>query len=273
MRIPIILLLAVFIATEVNAEWTQLAPGMELSRFSTKIRSPIGDSRITVLRIDPKLWKLTLTGTSWNNNTDKIAGNLTAKVWSEKLNLTAVINAGMFGADYTTHVGYLGTKSHVNNQRVNKYRSVAAFNPRKKGLAEFRIFDLDEPGVSMDAILLDYSSAVQNLRLIKRPGENRWSQQKKMWSEAALGEDRSGRILFIYSRSPFTMHDFNQELLSAGIGLVAAQHLEGGPEAQLYIRSGDEVFDLFGSYETLFQENNANSNAWPIPNIIGVQPR
>jgi hypothetical protein len=125
----------------------------------------------------------------------------------------------------------------------------------------------------MEVILQDYMTAVQNLRLIKRPGENRWSQQKKMWSEAALGEDADGRILFIFTRSPFTMHDLNRELLSAGIGIVAAQHLEGGPEAQLYLRVGSEEVALFGSYETGFREDDTNERPWPVPNVLGIRPR
>jgi hypothetical protein len=33
--------------------------------------------------------------------------------------------------------------------------------------------------------------------------------------------------------SPFSMYDLNEELLQSRIGIVAAQHLEGGPEIQL----------------------------------------
>jgi hypothetical protein len=111
------------------------------------------------------------------------------------------------------------------------------------------------------------------LRLIKRPGTNQWTRQSRKWSEAALGEDSSGRILFIFSRSPFTMHDLNEELLSAGIGLVAAQHLEGGPEAQLYFHVGKTEHEMFGSYESGFRENDSNGKAWEIPNVLGVRPR
>ncbi len=150
----------------------------------------------------------------------------------------------MFATDYRTHVGYLRAGDHVNNGRFNKYQSVAAFGPERTGLPRFRIFDLDAPGTRREAILRDYSSAVQNLRLIKRPGENRWSRQKKAWSEAALGEDGAGRILFIFCRSPFTMYDLNHELLGLGIGLVAAQHLEGGPEAQLYVHVGETEIEM-----------------------------
>jgi hypothetical protein len=69
------------------------------------------------------------------------------------------------------------------------------------------------------------------------------------------------------------MHDLNRVLLSAGIGLVAAQHLEGGPEAQLYFHVGGVEREMFGSFETAFMENNGNTAAWPIPNIFGVRPK
>ena len=120
----------------------------------------------------------------------------------------------------------------------------------------------------MQQIIQDYSGVVQNLRLIKRPGENRWHNADAKWSEAALGEDAQGRVLFLFSRSPYYMRDWNEELLALGIDLVCAQHLEGGPEAQLYIRSPDS--ESFGSFETTFNENDGNAASWPVPNVIGI---
>ena len=123
-----------------------------------------------------------------------------------------------------------------------------AFDPKKgKDIPSFRIFDLDASGVTMQSILDDYNSAIQNLRLIKKPGINVWQQQDREWSEAAIGEDKEGRILFIFSRSSFSMYDFNKELLQSGIGIVAAQHLEGGPEAQFYLKINDFKIDMCGS--------------------------
>ena len=207
-----------------------------------------------------------------SSQTGEASGH-TAREWCEQHKLSAAINAGMFKTDGRTHVGYMGSHEHVNNSKVNDYQSIAAFDPRDTKSPAFRIFDLDDPQVSMQSILAGYASAVQNLRLIKRPGNNRWTQQSRVWSEAALGEDDSGRVLFIFSRTPFSMHDLNQQLLAAGIGLVAAQHLEGGPEAQLYVHAGDVQLEQFGSYETNFKENDSNAAPWPIPNILGVRPR
>ncbi len=197
-----------------------------------------------------------------------------AREWAGEHGLAASTNAGMFGTDYTTHVGYMESQGHVNSKVVTGYQSVAAFDPREGVKAPpFRIFDLDDEGVTIQAIRLQYSSLVQNLRLVKRPGRNRWSRQEKIWSEAALGEDREGRILFVFSRSPFSMYDFNHELLSADIGVVALQHLEGGPEAQLYLNIGDVELELFGSYETSFREDDTNMSPWPIPNVLGIRRR
>ena len=257
-------------ASRAASDWKTLAPGMDYKYVLAKTPSAVGGSRIFILRMDPNLWQLEPISATQNGE----SSGHTARQWSQKHNFSAAINAGMFATDIKTHLGYMGSSAHVNNSRVNAYQSVAAFDPRDpKSSPQFRIFDLDSPDVNFAEIQKNYSSAIQNLRLIKRPGTNQWAQQTRLWSEAALGEDDAGRILFIYSRSPFSMHDLNAELLNAGIGLVAAQHLEGGPEAQLYLHVGSVEMELYGSYETSFKENDSNSAAWPVPNILGVRPR
>jgi hypothetical protein len=264
-------LLGLLAATAAAApDWQTLAPGMELAEFTAAKASFVGNSRITMVRIDPEFWELVSLGV---NSTGERTGH-TAREWCEKHKLTAAINAGMYGADRKTHLGYSRSGGHVNNGGVNSYQSVAAFDPRSgTNLPRFRIFDLDAPGVTMRGILKDYAGAVQNMRLLKRPGTNVWTRQRKEWSEVALGEDDRGRILFIFCRSPYSMYELNRELLALGIGLVAAQHLEGGPAAELYLHAGDVERELVGSYETFFWENDDNDEQWPIPNVLGVRPR
>jgi hypothetical protein len=249
-------------------EWQTLAPGMEL-KYVTPHGASGSNSAITILRMDPKQWELALLGTS---QTGEAVGH-TAREWCLKGKFTAAINAGMFSTDGKSHIGYMRNGEHVNSSKRNSYQSVAAFNPHDTGMAAFRIFDLDAPGASFESILKDYGAVVQNLRLIKRAGVNAWPSQDKKWSEAALAEDDGGRILFIFLREPFNMHDLNQELLGAGIGIVAAQHLEGGPEAQLYFRTGAVEKEMFGSYGVSFQVNGENTIPWPIPNVLAVRPR
>jgi hypothetical protein len=252
-----------------HGDWRVLAPGMALGTFPTGQSARTHDSRLTLLRIDPKYWSLEFVGVDLSGESNA----RTARQWSKDHRLTAVINAGMFAKDHKTHVGYLRFRDQVYNHRINHYRSVAAFDPRRQGLPPFRLFDLDRPGIDLETILRDYASAVQNLRLIKRPGENRWQRRDRRWSEAALGEDGSGRMLFIFCPYPYAMHDFNDILLKLDIGVVAAQHLEGGSQAQLYIDAGGVELELTGHRGNTFSETHDISLAWPIPNVLGVRPR
>ncbi len=246
--------------------WQQLDQGLEIAYFKLARYSPAGDSTVTVVRVDPKYWDFRLLSAS-----EQGGENRSAAQWSRAHNLALTFNAGMFQTDYRTNVGYMKNYQHLNNGHVNAYNSVAAFNPKEADTPPFKIFDTDETG--FEEVSGKYHTVIQNLRLIKRPGENRWSPQPKIWSELALGQDKSGRALVIFCRSPYAMKDLNDELLKLPLELVCAQHLEGGPEAQLYLDCGDFHLELCGSYETQFFQNNGNITGWPIPNVIGVGKR
>lgn len=244
--------------------WTQHAPGLAQTTFTIDRETPVGDSTLVILRLDPAQWNPTVL-------TVRDVGApypLTSREWVDSTDVPIVTNAGMFATDYRTHVGYLRTATHVNNSTVNHYKSVAAFRPLREGLPPFRMFDLDV--TPMDTIRARYRSVMQNLRLIKRPGENRWGMQDKRWSEMALAEDQAGNILLVFSRSPYPMAVFNDILLDLPLDVVAAQHLEGGPEAQLLVRppGRDTARVWVGSYETDFMEDNSNTEVWAIPNAL-----
>jgi hypothetical protein len=245
----------------------ELGPGLELGEFPLESGVRSGKAPLTILRIDPARWDLQLVARSHRDE----PRNLTAEEWADRYGLVAAINAGMYQTDFLTHVGYMKVGDHVNSRGINTYESVAAFGPVNDSLPAFRIFDLDDH--SLSEVAEQYHTVIQNLRLIKRPGENRWEQQDKRWSEAALGEDDQGRVLFIFAPAAWSMHELNEHLLSLPLGLVSAQHLEGGPEAQLFVRLGDTTVQLTGSYEGSFEKNFENVVAWPIPNVIGVRPR
>jgi len=268
--VAVLLCLAASGTPPAYADWHVLAPGMEFKWLATKTPSPVGDSRIAVVRIDPTSWQLELVGRS---QAGESAGR-TAREWANAHGLAVAINAGMFGRDHRIHVGYMEFRGHVMSSRVNEYRSVAAFDPRgAHHRPPFRIFDLDTPGVTLQAIRHEYASLVQNLRLIQRPGTSRWRQQDKKWSEAALGEDQEGRLVLALSSAPLSMHDLNRELLSAGLSLVAAQHLEGGPYAQLYVKVGELEIEVVGRYGTSGGGIEASAIAWPIPTVLGVKQK
>lgn len=257
-------------APAARAGWKELAPGLDLGTF--RLEGPGADAELQALRVDAARWDLGLYLASEHD----MKRGLPARSWAEEFGLVAVINAGMFGTDWVTHVGHLRNGRHVNNANRNVYKSVAGFRPRegRDDVPPFAIHDLDLPGAAMDSVIARYECVVQNLRLIKRPRENRWTPQERRWSEAALGEDEKGRALFLFCRTPLAMHDFNERVLAVkDLRLVAAQHLEGGPQAQLYVRAGGQEREWVGGRAETWGDPEGSGIAWPVPNVIGVRAR
>lgn len=256
----IIWLISLFISASVQEQWKQVAPGLEHRVLSVKLEEYSYRIEINAIRIDPDKWDFVFRGISQEIE----AESKTPKEWCEKYNLTAAINAGMYNGDYRTHTGYLRDGAHVNSRGRNSYKSLLAFNPKpNNSVPPVKIFDIDQPGVTIDSVLKDYGTVIQNLRLIRRPGINVWGQQQNIWTEAALAEDRQGRIIFLYSSTPVSMHDFSKILLSSDLAVVAAQHLDGNAPAQLYLKTGKT--ELILSEEPGLE--------LPLPNIIGIRLR
>ena len=247
--------------------------GLSYQIFNPQKKSDIGTSEILIIKVDPNFYDINLFSSEQYNH-----GNLTVKQWAKEHDLIISLNAGMFQKeDYLSNVGYMKQFNYINNPYINSYQSIAAFNPKDSTKKQFKIFDIEKYNgkVNKDKIrdiISNYNSVIQNLRLIKRSAENRWPQQERKWSEVALGEDENGNILLIFSHSPYTMHDFNNILIDLPINVLCAQHLEGGPEASLYLNYGNIELEYAGSYETSFWDNT-NLGFWKIPNIIGISKK
>ena len=243
------------------AVWRSLVPGIELGVFT----APDGAGEMQIVRVDPRQHTLKLASVPPSGGP-----LLTVEEWARQQKLCLVVNAGMYEKDGITHCGHLKNHDVVNPPAFRSdYSSICVFAPLQPGLPSFRLLDTDDAGVER-GMLSKYAVAIQNLRLIKHPGENRWKQQPKMWSEVALGEDRAGNALFIFCRTPSTMHDFNEHLLKLPIDLVSAQHLEGGPPASFYLSCGGVVLRGIGGYESGFDETGKAARFWLLPHVIGV---
>lgn len=245
--------------------WNNLDEGLDVALFS--ISNDEADSSITIIRINPEYWDFKIFSKSETGQSKSYS----AREWCDKNKLTAAINGGMFDIDYKTHIGYMKSFDHINSSRRNKYLSAAVFEPLKDNLPKFKIYDLDE--TSLDTLITNYNCVIQNLRLIKHNRENRWEPQIRKWTEAALGEDSSGNALFIFCSQQVTMHEFNVRLLALPISLIAAQHLEGGIQAQMYLKVGNFEINLSGGFSAGLATNTGEGLVSQLPNIIGISAR
>ncbi len=194
-----------------------LAPGLDLLRFDVDTRSAHPDGEVHVLRIDPTAWRLAVLTASRHADGRK----RTLAAWGREFGLEAAVNAGMYQSDDATHVGFCQVDGEVLNGAANNYLSAFVCDPVDTVDAPFAVVDLDE--TPLDVLRLRYRTVVQNLRLIKHPGRNRWSPGRDRWREAALAEDDRGRALFILCTRPLAMHEFNEMLLALPAGR------DGGP--------------------------------------------
>jgi hypothetical protein len=245
---------------ESRPSWRAVAKGVEYAALALAPPIPLGDGVLHVVRIEPGTATLRAHLASEPGEHAR-----TAREWCEAKGLVAAINLGMYQTDMRSNVGHARKGTHLNNRGFNAYRSFLAFDPRRSDLAPAVLLDGDEAGVR--AVLSDYGTAIQNLRLIRAPGINVWEQQDKRWAEAAIAQDEQGRVLFLLTRSPFSMWELNERLLALPLGIRRAMHVEGGPEASLSVCAPGLALHLGGDWET---GADAAARQRPIPNIVGV---
>lgn len=246
--------------------WTLLLPGLEYTEL-TLPTSDFSDSTARVVRVDPERFEVRLVMASAGDGRTRPIPE-----WREATGAVAAMNAGMYETDYRTSTGAMWGAGHVNNAHVNGYKSVFALDPVDPTGPFARRYDL-ACGDTIEAAQTAYRSGVQSLRMIGCARKNAWGTSTKRWSSVAVGLDGTGHVLFVHTRSPYTMHDLIDALLAAPLDLIALQYAEGGPEATLSVDAGSLDATFVGSYETGFFESDQNTAAWTVPNALVVVPR
>ncbi len=247
--------------------WQLLETGLNYASVPLEMKSSIGDSKVDILKIDPKYFKFEMLAAG-EKKTDKKK----ADQWCKENNLLAVVNAGMFklDGDFKTCTGYMKNYNYINNPNLNSsYRTIVAFNAKDSSVPAAQIIDLSCQ--NWQVLKNKYNSFSQGIRMIDCTQKNTWQLQEKKWSIVLIGEDKSGNILFIFVRSPYRVHDFVNQLLELPIELKRLMYLEGGPEASLHLQHPSMKLERCGSYETGFNENDNNKQYWDIPNMIGIK--
>ncbi len=105
--------------------------------------------------------------------------------------------------------------------------------------------------------------AVQNFPMLVLPGGQPnlgIDDNQQVAPRTAVGQDRSGRIVFVVSSGlTFTLTDFGKWLSSSDLDLDAALNLDGGTSSGLVVRSGDQ---------------NLGTDSWiAVPSVIVVETK
>lgn len=240
-----------------------LEPGLELALLPGPPASQ-GDGLIAVVRIDPALFRLELRSASAPGE----GRPRSVRDWAFRAGASAAINASLYQEDWRTAVGLMRSRDHVNHARVGKDRAVLAFDPLAAGAPPVRIIDRDCEDLEVAGKA--YAGLVQSIRMVSCQRIGVWAPSERRFSSAAVGVDGAGRVLFIHARSPWPVHELVAALLAAPIDLRQAMYVEGGPEAQLYVRGGGTELSRVGASDHGLELATGNL---PVPNVLAAVRR
>jgi hypothetical protein len=255
------------IVPEKYSGWTQLAKGVEYIEMAAPQKSFLGDSKLSILRLEPEQLQFFMYNATQMGNM-----RLTAPQWADSFDLNIVMNAGMYDlANGLIHRGYLKNGRHFNNKKVHpEYNSMIAFAPKDSIYCNFDILDLECENWA--EVCDQYSCYAQGMRMIDCNGEAMgWNKKNQSCSMLVATKDAKGRIWFIFSRSPYTHNQMISFMGTFKEDLRNAIYLEGGPETSLYIDINDICIEKVGSYVSQTYPTDDNKDFWELPNIIGIK--
>ncbi len=251
-------------------EWRQLSEGLDYAEINGPHVSKYSDSKVSLLKINPDFFTFSLVVATQYDSIQR-----TIKEWCEMKSLTGAINAGMYSLrDHISGTGYLQNFEHVNNPVFKEgFNALAVFNPKDKKVPPFQIVDM----VNQDwkTIKKDYNSFFQSIRMIDNLRQGIYWKKKPVLScsMSVLATDISGNVLFLFSRSPYSVNEIIKFMLNNPLDIQTAMYLEGGPEASLYVKTETSEIIKFGSYVSYSCPNNDNAELRKMPNILGIKKK
>lgn len=224
--------------------WQALAPGVEYREL--KIDRDGRSDRLRMARIDPAQTRLRVLYDP--DRPRRVSG------WLSESGALAAINGNFF--DPQNHA--LGLVIQDGQRRggvvYEGFGGMVAVNGD-----EVRVrWNVDDPYTGEPL-----THALQNFPMLVLPGgaaNPDIDDNGRRSLRSAVGQDRSGRLIFVVSPAPtFTLTEFGQWLAASDLDLNAALNLDGGTSSGLVLRSGNR---------------NLGADSWvPVPNVIVVEQR
>jgi len=246
--------------------WVTLSPGIEYTEKVQDRKSVVGDSKISMLKIDPS--KVSF---EFKSATELENQKLCVADYAQKFGYNIVINSGMYNLrDGLTSAGLLiNNKYYANNPRLRSgYNMMICANPKKPGLPNMQIVDLKMH--SWEELKTKYNSFSQGLRMIDGEGNPMsWNKRDQICSQLIVAEDDKGLIYFIFTRSPYSQNYMISFMVKQG--LKNAVYMEGGPQTSMFVDIADNRIEKVGSYVSHTFPSDTNNRYWPLPNVIGVK--
>lgn len=252
---------------EFVVKWQELAHGVSFCETDAPLRSIKGDSKITILKINPSYVEFELATTTAMDSVRR-----PVNFWADTLNFNIVFNAGMYDlARPLISRGLLKNGEHTN-QRILKegWNTVLALNPiDSKNSKNAKIFDLQCN--SFDQFSRSYSGLIQGIRMLDCEGNTMLWKKSQYCSMLVCAQDKEDNLYLIFTRSPYSHNQMIRFMKQFPTPLHSAIYMEGGPETSLYVHIGDFCMQKVGSYVSGTYPKDSNAVYWGLPNVVGIR--
>ncbi len=257
-------------------EWLPLGEGLNYMRRNEKLHIDSANTPeetffdLHIIQIDTSIYSIDLYGQFTENKSYSLPQ------WGKEKNLLVALNASMYLPDRITSTAYMKKEDLINNARIVSKMS-GFFLSKAKNPRDIETMFVEKTNSNWEQLLNKYDIIVQNYRIlgdfnkIEQKSKNMWKPSHKKFSISAYGEDINGMTYFMLSKSPTSVYDFAEYLLSLSkIGIIfkTVLYAEGGAEAGIYINTQNKQTFLSGMSEVAFFD-------FPvvIPNILGVRKK
>jgi uncharacterized protein YigE (DUF2233 family) len=244
-------------------EWRDLGRGLGLAEIKV-FRDGEQVETLAVLKVDPAANAFKVSHQAPKSITD----------WQKELGAPVVFNASYFCLD-AQPCGLIFSNGKALGPWSNS-RMRGMFVAEPKGLSpdlpRATILDLTVSPISAKAF--PWTQGVQSFPLLlDTKGRVRVLSSEKSAQRTVIATDRQGNILVINSSEAyFTLYDLALFLKASALEIDTALNLDGGKEAQLYIKTKD--FERFfpSSFESRLGNFLAQGQFW-LPTVVAVFPR
>lgn len=192
--------------------------------------------------------------------------------WQQETQALVVFNASYYGADGKPVGLVIADGKPVGPLRNPKMRGMFVAEPKGVSPDLPRATILDLAAGPIQPHKLPWNQGVQSFPLLlDSKGRIRVHPSDRAAHRTVIATDHSGNILVFNTHSGnFTLYDLARFLQYSELEVDTALNLDGGTEAQLYIKTKD--FEFFSPPETQLG-SLIDLKAFELPTVVGVFPR
>ncbi len=252
------------------SNWVTLTNGVQYREIKAPIKSEIGDSKISLVRMDKDSFEFDIYSATEYDSVPRSVSD-----WANKHKLNIVFNSGMYSQENTllSRAFLKSSGKHVNNPSIiEDFNLMMAMSPNVNHRENIEVLDLTCE--NFNQIKNEFNCYAQGLRMIDCNGKPMfWKKKIQSCSMIIAAEGTDNKFYLIFCRSPYTHNQMIEFMLKMPYGIRNAIYLEGGPETSLFIDVNGHHIERVGSWVSDTWESDENNHFWSLPNVVGIKSK